>query len=678
MRANQKKSLKIVLVSVIVLVLLAGIGVGIYFMLKNREMRYFLVEISTQSSGLVLTNESKTLAPNSEIINRPIKVNVTNKSSTAFLRAKIVFSSDSDDNRVLSFVNQLNYSIKNATTYVGDNYSWKYVEEDNSFYLVNSLNNLRVVSNKDYDYNLLDKLTVPASLRQISSLNSDGENVQIGEDIKISIIFEAVQTIDLIGNSAPTIENVREHFNNFAVYSENGFTSQNGYITNYSGNASTLILPKYVGEDYIIGIKENAFNSSALQKIVVPGSYIYFNNNCFSACSNLNYVAIKSETPVKLGDTAFTANTNLEIYTPSDNLNYIKQNYSALPYLNCFKSYTTVSTNKISEIDTTSAVIYAPNVTEFEGTFQGFTKLKLILAPSLTTVNENMFKQVSTLIECDTPNVTIIGSNAFNSCTSLINASFSQKLETIGEASFFGCSSLLNANFAKSLSVIEKEAFRGCSALTSVVLEKEDVILNNGAFFDCSNLRFISIKKLTQIDSYALSKCANLRYIVLDGFNGLNINENCVENSNNALFVFNDEANKNSFKNSLQTLSNKVVLLKVTENTLVKFEGNITNLNLIEFNMLKRIEKIGNGAFKNNTTLNTIIMPSSIQVLGDNFVDGCENLTSITIYSNFVPTFTEKTFEGAKENLVVYVPVNSLEVYRKTFEDYSLNFLSIN
>jgi len=678
MKANQNKSLKIILISVLVLIILSGIAVGIYFALKNKQMRYYLVEISTNSNGLTLSSESQGLSPNSNIISRPVMVNVSNKSSSAFIRAKIVFSSDSEDNRVLSFINQLNFAIKETETYSGKGYSWQYYENDNSFYLVGSTNNLKTVQSNDNNYYFLDKLIVPHSIKQISTLNSDGENVQIGEDVNINIIFEAIQSIDILGNKAPTIENAREYFNNFAVFNENGFTSENGFITNYSGSAENLILPKFVGEDYIIGIKDNAFRSNNLKKVVVPGSYIYFNDNSFSACTNLNYVALKSETPIKLSTNTFTPNASLEIYVPSTSLSHIRQNYIALPYLNNFNSYTIVSTNKTSEIDSNAVAIYAPNITEFEGDFKNFSKLKILVAPNLTKINNEMFKNNTAIIECDTPNATNIGDNAFNGCTALIKASFSKKLSTIGERAFLGCSKIANINFIKNVNLISQEAFRGCSSITSVQLDNSDVTIGSGAFFACSNLKIIDINNLTKIDSYALSQCNNLRYIKINNLNNIDINSNCVDNSANALFVFTNEANKNNFTSNFSNFANKTILLNIQDNVLVKFEGNIKSLNISDFNMINKINEIGNNAFSNNTVLNSIIIPSSVKKLGDNFISGCNGLTSLTINSSIVPNFSNKTFEGAKQNLTLYVPEKSIDVYKKSLEHFNFTILSLN
>ena len=94
--------------------------------------------------------------------------------------------------------------------------------------------------------------------------------------------------------------------------------------------------------------------------------------------------------------------------------------------------------------------------------------------------------------------------------------------------------------------------------------------------------------------------------------------------------------------------------------------------------MLDRITEIGNEAFKDNTALNTIIIPSSVKSIGDSFISGCTNLTSLTLNMPITPKISENAFSDAKENLTIYVPENSLNVYRQTFEDFNLTFLSIN
>lgn len=673
---SSNKSLRIILILSIVLVLVAGISVGIYFLLKNRGMRFYEIELSKNLGQISLSTQSKTLAPNSEIIDRPVMVNITNESSNSYIRAKIVFENDSEDHRVLSFVNQLNYLVGTIETFDGENYSWKYKESDNAFYLVSSGESLKVVTNDHDNYCFIDTLKVPASIEQISSTNSEGNNVQVGQDIVIKIIFEAVQTVDIIGNKTGNIENVSPIFNNFASYSENGFVSQNGYIVSCSKNDENLVLPKFVGEDYIIGVKPNAFSSASLKNLIIPGSYIYFDNNSFSSCVNLEYVAIKSETPIKLFDNSFTANNKLSIYLPSTSLSYVRENFTTMPYINNIKSYTQVSTPNISEINKNAQAIYAPYVENFVGNFQDFTNLKLLIAPSLTNISEDMFKNNTSIIECDTPNVLNVGKSAFNGCTSLVSVSFSSKLETIGETSFAGCGRLQNINFVKNMNIIPKEAFKNCYSISSIKLLSEEVEIESGAFYNCSNLRIIDITGLKKLDTNALGLCAKLRYIKVNVVSGNDIHENSLDNSNNALFVFTNSSNKSNFTSNFSAFENRSILLQVNQGKLEKFEGNILSLNLSEFNLIDKIVEIKDEAFKDNKMLNNVTISSSVKIVGNNIFSGCDNLSNITINSYSIPLFKNETFKGF-ETLTVYVPYSCLDLYSKVFEDYDFTILSI-
>lgn len=676
---KKNKSLKIILIAFASIVLLAGLFVIVYFALSNSGVRYFNVEITNASGELKFSSNSKSLAPDSTIIDRPVSVNITRDSSNVYLRAKIVFESDSEDNRVLSFVNQLNFAIGSTETYVGENYLWSYYFDDNSFYLTSTDDNLKVITPNDYNYYFFDKLIVPSSLEQISTLNSDGNNVQIGEDITIRVVFEVIQSTDILGNQKPTIENASEYFNNFSVFKENGFTSVNGFITSYTGSETSLILPKYVGEDYILGIKENAFANSNVEKLIILGNYIYFNDNCFNGMSNLNLVTIKSETPIKLGTTSFVSNANLEIYASKNLLSYINLNYSTLSYVNNFVSYTEITNSDVNQIQNKSSkVIYAPNITEFTGNFKAFSLLKVVIAPNLSKINDEAFMNLTNLIDVDTPNVLTIGNNAFNNCSNLLSVSFSKKLESIGEKSFFSCTNLKNINFAKNIEIIPTECFRNCSSLQNVNLLNENLQIGSGAFYNCGKLKTVNVINLTQCNDYAFSYCSSLKYINTKSINIENVSLNSFVNTNSNLFNFvvNKESDKSSFVSKFSNLANNVILININDNILTKFDGNISNLNLADFNFIDKIIGIANDVFKDNLTITSIILPSSVKNIADNFISGCESLTSITFNSSLVPSFTEFSFENAKENLTIYVPESTINVYKETLKNYNFIILA--
>lgn len=634
-------------------------------------MKYYDVKLSGNSGNLTLSSNSKKLAPNLEIISRPVTVNITSDSASSFIRAKIVFESDSNDSRVLSFVNQLNYYIGETKTFNNENYSWKYYDADNSFYLMSGQSdNLRAVMNTDYNYTFVDKLVVPSLIEQIDSLNSDGDNVQIGEDITIKIIFECIQS-QLQLNKTAGIENTREFFNNLCYYEENGFTSLNGKIVSYKGTESSLTLPKFVGDDYIIGVGEDAFNNANVRNVIIPGSYIKFEENAFYNATNLTFVALKNHTKMILSPTSFSANANLNIYSPSSTINFIKQNYSTYNYAVNFKPFVEVSNENIESIDTNLTYLYAPNITEFVGDFKNFTNLKVIYAPSLNKINDSMFENLSGLIDVDCPNVLNVGNKSFNGCTSLLNVTFSKKLESIGEYSFTGCSRLTNIDFAKNLQIVSKEAFRGCSRVTKIELNAENLEILSGAFYNISNLKIVNIKSLSKLENYAFGECQSLNYFNIISVNNLELQDKAFSSSTDSsnirsiTFVTTNE----SVKNSLLTISSNIncIALTINKDTLTKYNGTVKSLDLTEICRFYNITKIGDSAFK-NSSLTSLTVPSKITEIGKNFIDGALSITSITFSGYNPPVINENSFDNANENLSIYVPSKNIALYQQLFK----------
>lgn len=680
-KRRSNKALKVSLIILLILLISVGIFCAIYFLSKNKKMNYFEVNLAGQNSELSLTNYSKNLAPNTEIVSRPITINITEESSNSFLRAKLFFENSSDDNRVLSFVSQLNYAVKDTITYKNESYSWSYYEEDNSFYLMNKDSEvLKTISGKDNNYIFTEKLYVPKTLTQMDSLNSDGDNVQIGENITVRVVFEAIQS-DLGTKNNPKIENTREYFNNLAINTENNFTSLNGMIVSYTGTDNYLTLPKFVGRDYIIGVSSNAFNNQTLRSVIIPANYFKFGENAFVNAENLNFIALKNQANLSLLPTSFSAKTSLEIYAPNQTISLVKQNFGTFNYIPNFKPFTEVTSSDISELENNISYLYAPTIKEFNGNFKNFTNLKTFYAPNLTKINDNMFENLSNLVDVDCPNTINVGKSAFYACSNLININLSKKLESIGDSSFSGCSKIKDVSFVKNLKTISKEAFRNCSGLTKIELNSDELEILNGAFYNARNLRTVNISNLSKIENYSFGECNNLYYFNVLKTTNLQVDEKAFsssqDNSNatRIVFGFNDESARSAFKTINDNFN--CILLKTVNKTLTKYEGNLKNLDLSEFVNFYNFNKIGNSAFANNKDLTNLIISNKIDEIGNNFIDSAENLISVTLNSYSPVTFNENSFEKAKGGLIVYVPNLNFEIYKQTLKSFNVNVVGI-
>lgn len=649
------------------------VGVILFFSLRKAKGEKFLeVEIGTNitSSEISLSSSSKTLVPNANIIDKRIEVYANKKSSSVFVRAKIIFESDSDDNRVLSFVSQLNKYVGETKTHSEETYLWAYLEEDNSFYLIKPTNELKPVSSSDMNYLLLDKLIVPSKIEQIGYLNDSGANVQIGEDITIKIVFEAVQSTFIADGKKLNVENVREYFNKTNYVYENGYTALNGLITNYSGTEKCLVLPKYVQNEYILGVDADAFSSATLENLIVPASYIKINNQAFSSCSNLKFVSIKNYIPTILSENAFTYSANLNIYVP--NLSFEK--YSTLvenyPYKTCVQTLTQIESTSIESADTSVQTLYLPNVRTLEGqNFDSFTNLKYIYAPYLEKVEENQFKNLTNLLDVEVPNAKIVGKSAFQNCSNLLTISISKNLESIGEYSFNSCSSLKNLSFISNLSEIPTSAFRYCTSLGKINLKANGVVIGAEAFAN-SSVNSVKVSSLSQIQANAFSYCSNLNYVRIDGVKDLNVEQNAFQSSSNAQIVFTTNEVKNSATALTSIFGSKVVVIGVNKGSIISFEGSLNTLNLSNIFDYSEISSIEDNAFE-EANIKHLYLNSNITKIGKS---AFANSTIINVYLQTyqMPTIYDETFKDVASNFTLKVPNNVLSIFMAQITDINI------
>lgn len=656
-----------------VILLIALIGVILFFSLRKAKGEKFLeVEIGTNitSNQITLSSTSKNLIPNATIIDKRIEVYASKNSSNVFLRAKIIFESDSEDNRVLSFVSQLNKYIGESEMHAEDTYTWQYYEQDNSFYLIKANNELKSVSSSDMNYLLFDKLSVPSKIEQIGYLNDNGTNVQVGEDIIVKIVFEAVQSNFIADGKKLNVENVREYFNKTSYAYENGFTALNGLIVSYSGSNKSLVLPKYVQNEYILGIDANAFSSTTLENVIIPANYIKINNQAFSGCSNLKFVSIKNYIPTALGENSFTYSANLKIFVPNNSFEKYESLVSTYAYKTCVQTLTQVESTSLENVDKTVETLYLPNVRNLsDQTFDGFTNLKYIYIPYLEKVEENQFKNLTNILDVEIPNAKIVGNSAFQNCLNLLTISLSKNLESIGEYSFNTCSNLKNISFISNLTEIPSSSFRYCSSLNKVVLNGNSVIIGAEAFAN-SSISSIKIANLSQVQSSAFAYCSNLNFVRIDGGTEPSIEQNAFQASINAQIVFTNSETKNNLSNLTTIFGSKVILINVSNGTITKFEGSINTLQLSSIFSYSEISNIQDKAFE-EANIKHLYLNSNITKIGKSAFAN-SSISNVYLQTYQMPTIDNETFKDVSSNFTLKVPSNVLSIFKAQITDINI------
>ena len=178
-------------------------------------------------------------------------------------------------------------------------------------------------------------------------------------------------------------------------------------------------------------------------------------------------------------------------------------------------------------------------------------------------------------------NVTAVPNNIFHTSSSEVHniekvIFHGDKVETIGEGAFYGCTTLKEISIPSNVTKIDREAFRGCTGLTSIIIPE----------------------KVTDIGFYAFRDCTYVTKLYYDPIAKL----------------------------SFATASNSFVDIgKHTSGVTVYFGANVTavpnnifhtgssevhNIKKVIFHGDK-VETIGEGAFYNCNTLETVVYPGS-------------------------------------------------------------------
>lgn len=301
--------------------------------------------------------------------------------------------------------------------------------------------------------------------------------------------------------------------------------------------------------------------------------------------------------------------------------------------------------------------------------FNGYTSLQTLTIPSsMKVVSYNSFQNCTNLTaiyftESATQTGTLqIQNSAFEGCTALQTVEFSNIVGSIGWNAFRNCSSICWLTLPSSLTVIEGGAFEGCTRLAAIInhspLSLQDGSTDNGyvAYYagyieDSGDFEIIDGVYLVETNLHALIRYygsetsivlpSNIPDIYYKGFYlNTNIQQVTVTSATSSIGdkAFEGCVNLHTVVNAtsfdieagLETYgyiayyAEYVYTLNASRTTLLKFSG--SGLHVV---VPQGAQTIASNAFENNTTMLSIVLPSSLtSIETDAFVE-CINLAAI-------------------------------------------------
>ncbi len=231
--------------------------------------------------------------------------------------------------------------------------------------------------------------------------------------------------------------------------------------------------------------------------------------------------------------------------------------------------------------------------------------------------------------------VTTIDSHAFESCTSLTSIVIPDSVTTIGADAFRGCSSLESLTIpfvGAKAGVTSRDTYQyplgylfGTSSYIGGVATTQKYYGFNSVF-TTSTTYYIpsSLKSVTVTGGYiprgAFENCNNITNITL-GDDVTSIGSSAFSGCTSLTSISVDENNPN-YKSTDGNLYSK------DEKTLIQYAIGKTATSFV---IPDSVTTIGDGAFRDYTSLTSITIPDSVTTIGSSAFYNCTSLTSITI-----------------------------------------------
>ena len=490
----------------------------------------------------------------------------------------------------------------------------------------------------DYAYagRAITEITIPNSIQTI------GESAFEGCSTLERVNFDAEQSnLTMIGQSAfancnnLTFINLPNSLTSIESYAFDGCAL--AHISNVE-NTSLTTIGKYAFRDCLVSsvtfpntlnsIGDYAFYNAGLSmmsvripnSVTILGKEIFYNSSFSEIYLDANVTTLPENTFYSCNVSTLTLPTTLETI-------------EARAFYDC----TRLETINLGELENLVSI----GDEAFYNTGSEQYKFDLVLPKNLSTFGNNVFgnSYVKSVDFSNNTAIIIVNNNLFKDCQALESVVLNNVITIIGTSAFENCTSLSIVDFGQentSLSLISENAFKNCISLSAIDFSNLSALytIGNYAFYNCDNLTNIEFNSyLGQIDDYAFSESGLTQLTFPTDSNLINIGEYAFASAN---------------------ITGEIVLpAKVKEIGTYAFANNkITSVTLES-----EVASVIDFSFKDNAiaTITTKVKnPSTISLLAFDFTDTMliyvpenyiENYKSqFSSYSDRIVTYNDKTF----------------------------------
>ncbi len=417
--------------------------------------------------------------------------------------------------------------------------------------------------------------------------------------MKIKILSMFLATVLMFGTFdvtyGTTIENTVTTQSTSTTIVDSGNCGDN---VTYTLDSDGLLTISGSGDMFKFEIGESPFwNDSDIKKVVIDEGVTSIGDYAFSDCSSLTSIEI-SNSVTSIGSYALENCSNLTSIEIPNSVTSIGD----YVFADCYSLDNIYVSESNSKYKSQGGVLYDKKMT------------KLIVCPA--------GKEGS--IEIPT-GVTSIGDYAFGKCSNLTSITIPDSVTSIGYGAFDNCSNLTNITIPNRVTSIESYAFFNCSSLTSITIPKSVKSIGNSAFGYCNNLNTIYCYKNSTADKYT-GYPSTATKVYLDD---VTTTESTTETT--SVTETSTETTTTAFNFNSST------------GTITGYSGSEKVVNIPSTIGGVEVKVIGENAFKNNTDIETVIIPEGVTSIEDFAFYKCTGLKYVSIPES-VTSISEDSF----------------------------------
>ena len=235
-------------------------------------------------------------------------------------------------------------------------------------------------------------------------------------------------------------------------------------------------------------------------------------------------------------------------------------------------------------------------------------------------------------------------------------------IEHIGRHAFFGFYVAEKVTLPTTLRTIGEHAFTWCDSLESITIPENVTSIGENAFYNCRSLRSATIpNSVTTIGEEAFARCSSLESIKVESGNTIyDSRDNCnaiIETATSKLIA---GCKKTVIPNSVTTIGEKA----------------FSQCDSLESIIIPNsITTIGHGAFWSCSSLKSVTIPNSVTTIENIAFAGCSSLESVTI-PNSATNIGGQAFESCTSLESITIP-NSVKTIGNAAFQYCSNLASI-